>query len=317
MARPRSVTTSTARIPSVNALEARSRPASAARPRCSPRPGSWPPRCCCGRWSPPAPRSSARPTPTSSPTSRRGRHQRPGPVPHRRRRPWPARRRPGPRRAAARRLPQHRGGRDLGRGDHQPRRRGVHGLDRLGAARGRRRAWGAAARRRRPDLERPGRHRRGSGGGRTHLHRLQRVPVEGARRPGRLAGGRGRRGHRRGPRWRRRFGGAMRQAGVLAAAGPTPSSTTASGSPRTTPTPVPSRATLAAAHPGLLDPTEVSTNIVYVPTGDRPASCGDRRPGRRASGSARWARTCCGSSPTSTSSAAQCRRAAELLAAGR
>lgn len=72
--------------------------------------------------------------------------------------------------------------------------------------------------------------------------------------------------------WRRRFGGAMRQAGVLAAAG-----TYALDHHRDRLLVDHDNAraiadTLAAAHPGLVDPATVVTNIVYVPTGDRPAA---------------------------------------------
>jgi threonine aldolase len=73
-------------------------------------------------------------------------------------------------------------------------------------------------------------------------------------------------------RWRRRFGGAMRQAGVLAAAG---SYALAHHRARLVEDHANARAIaerLAAAHPGLLDPREVATNIVYVPIGDRRAS---------------------------------------------
>ncbi len=73
-------------------------------------------------------------------------------------------------------------------------------------------------------------------------------------------------------RWRRRFGGAMRQAGILAAAG---SHALAHHRERLVEDHDNARAiatTLATAHPGLLDPAEVTTNIVYVPTGDRPAA---------------------------------------------
>ncbi len=72
-------------------------------------------------------------------------------------------------------------------------------------------------------------------------------------------------------RWRRRFGGAMRQAGVLAAAG---SYALAHHRERLAEDHANARAIaehLAAVHPGLLDPTEVATNIVFVPTGTRPA----------------------------------------------
>jgi len=73
-------------------------------------------------------------------------------------------------------------------------------------------------------------------------------------------------------RWRRRFGGAMRQAGVLAAAG---SHALEHHRERLVEDHDNARAiatTLATAHPGLLDPAAVATNIVYVPTGDRPAA---------------------------------------------
>lgn len=73
-------------------------------------------------------------------------------------------------------------------------------------------------------------------------------------------------------RWRRRFGGAMRQAGVLAAAG---SYALAHHRARLVEDHANARAIathLAERHPGLLDPGEVETNIVYVPTGTRPAT---------------------------------------------
>ncbi len=72
-------------------------------------------------------------------------------------------------------------------------------------------------------------------------------------------------------RWRRRFGGAMRQAGVLAAAG---SYALTHHRERLVEDHANARAiatTVAEAHPGHLDPDEVTTNIVYVPTGTRPA----------------------------------------------
>ncbi|MFU8839179.1 MAG: threonine aldolase family protein [Nitriliruptoraceae bacterium] len=72
-------------------------------------------------------------------------------------------------------------------------------------------------------------------------------------------------------RWRRRFGGAMRQAGVLAAAG---SYALAHHRERLVEDHANARAIadhLAQVHPGLLDPSEVATNIVFVPTGTRPA----------------------------------------------
>jgi threonine aldolase len=73
-------------------------------------------------------------------------------------------------------------------------------------------------------------------------------------------------------RWRRRFGGAMRQAGILAAAG---SHAIEHHRARLVEDHANARAiatTLASARPGLLDPEEVTTNIVYVPTGDRTAA---------------------------------------------
>ena len=72
-------------------------------------------------------------------------------------------------------------------------------------------------------------------------------------------------------RWRRRFGGAMRQAGVLAAAG---SHALEHHRARLVEDHANARAIavrLAQTHPGLLEPSEVTTNIVYVPTGQRPA----------------------------------------------
>jgi len=73
-------------------------------------------------------------------------------------------------------------------------------------------------------------------------------------------------------RWRRRFGGAMRQAGLLAAAG---SYALAHHRERLVEDHANARAiatTVAEAHPDRLDPDEVTTNIVYVRTGTRPAS---------------------------------------------
>jgi threonine aldolase len=72
-------------------------------------------------------------------------------------------------------------------------------------------------------------------------------------------------------RWRRRFGGAMRQAGVLAAAG---TYALAHHRERLPQDHANARAIadhLADAVPGLLEPSEVETNIVYIPTGRRPA----------------------------------------------
>ncbi|MEX2549434.1 MAG: threonine aldolase family protein [Nitriliruptoraceae bacterium] len=73
-------------------------------------------------------------------------------------------------------------------------------------------------------------------------------------------------------RWRRRFGGAMRQAGVLAAAG---SYALAHHRERLVEDHANARAIatmVAEAHPASVDPDEVTTNIVYVPTGTRPAA---------------------------------------------
>jgi len=72
--------------------------------------------------------------------------------------------------------------------------------------------------------------------------------------------------------WRRRFGGAMRQAGVLAAAG---TYALDHHRERLLEDHENARAiadTLAAAHPGLVDPSAVTTNIVFVPTGARAAA---------------------------------------------
>lgn len=73
-------------------------------------------------------------------------------------------------------------------------------------------------------------------------------------------------------RWRRRFGGAMRQAGVLAAAG---TYALAHHRDRLAEDHANARAiatVLADAQPGSIDPELVETNIVYVPTGARPAA---------------------------------------------
>ncbi|MFP4148859.1 MAG: threonine aldolase family protein [Nitriliruptoraceae bacterium] len=73
-------------------------------------------------------------------------------------------------------------------------------------------------------------------------------------------------------RWRRRFGGAMRQAGVLAAAG---TYALANQRARLVEDHANARAIatrLAEGRPGSVDPATVETNIVYVPTGRRPAA---------------------------------------------
>ncbi|GGI04987.1 threonine aldolase family protein [Egicoccus halophilus] len=72
--------------------------------------------------------------------------------------------------------------------------------------------------------------------------------------------------------WRRRFGGAMRQVGVLAAAG---RHVLAHHVERLADDHANARtiaATLADAVPGSCDPDEVETNIVYVDTASRPAA---------------------------------------------
>ena len=72
--------------------------------------------------------------------------------------------------------------------------------------------------------------------------------------------------------WRRRFGGAMRQAGVLAAAG---SYALAHHRERLGEDHANAHAIaerVAAVHGDLIDPTSVTTNILYVGTGDRLAS---------------------------------------------
>jgi len=75
------------------------------------------------------------------------------------------------------------------------------------------------ARRRRPHLERARRHRHAAGRVRRGRRRAVRVPVQGPGGAGRVAGGRQQRHDRRGPVWRKRMGGGMRQVGILAAAG--------------------------------------------------------------------------------------------------
>ena len=72
--------------------------------------------------------------------------------------------------------------------------------------------------------------------------------------------------------WRRRFGGAMRQAGVLAAAG---RHALTHHVERLADDHAHARLladTLAADRPELVDPHTVNTNLVYVTTGDRPAA---------------------------------------------
>ena len=72
--------------------------------------------------------------------------------------------------------------------------------------------------------------------------------------------------------WRRRFGGAMRQAGVLAAAG---SYALAHHRERLVEDHVNARAIatqVAAAHGELVDLAAVTTNILYIGTGQRPAA---------------------------------------------
>ncbi len=109
---------------------------------------------------------------------------------------------------------------DRGRADPQPgRRRGHPAGDAAGPASRRRRRRSGAALRRRPDLARP-RRRRGAAG---HLRRAVRhdvgLPVQGTGRAGRLADGLHRGTDRAGRMVRKRMGGGMRQAGILAAAG--------------------------------------------------------------------------------------------------
>ncbi|MTV26200.1 low specificity L-threonine aldolase [Nitriliruptoraceae bacterium ZYF776] len=73
-------------------------------------------------------------------------------------------------------------------------------------------------------------------------------------------------------RWRRRFGGAMRQAGVLAAAG---RYALAHHLDRLAEDHANARAfavAVAEAHPGAVALDEVETNLVYVATGTRPAA---------------------------------------------
>ncbi len=72
--------------------------------------------------------------------------------------------------------------------------------------------------------------------------------------------------------WRRRFGGAMRQAGILAAAG---SYALAHHRDRLTEDHANARAIadrVAAVHEGLVDPAAVTTNILYIGTGARSAT---------------------------------------------
>ena len=106
-------------------------------------------------------------------------------------------------------------------------------------------------------------------------------------------------------RFRKWLGGGMRQAGVLAAAGCTRSTTTSSGSPTTTST------------PGCSPRPAVSTRPPSTPTSSscrsrtRPPSWPRRR--RRACWCRRWAPPRCGWSPTSTSTGRAPRRAADVL----
>jgi threonine aldolase len=101
--------------------------------------------------------------------------------------------------------------------------------------------------------------------------------------------------------WRHRLGGAMRQVGVLAAAG---RYVLAHHVDRLADDHANARLiaeVIADVAPDAVDPTEVETNIVYVDTGDVEVAdlLGASR--RRASWPGRWGRTCCAWSPTSTS----------------
>jgi threonine aldolase len=71
--------------------------------------------------------------------------------------------------------------------------------------------------------------------------------------------------------WRRRFGGAMRQAGVLAAAGLHALEHHVERLAEDHANARHLAGRLADAVPGSVDPDEVETNLVYVRTGDRPA----------------------------------------------
>ncbi len=78
----------------------------------------------------------------------------------------------------------------------------------------------ARAPRRRPDLERARRHRHAARGVRRDRRRAGGLPVQGARRAGRLADASARADAIDEARvWRKRMGGGMRQVGMLAAAG--------------------------------------------------------------------------------------------------
>ena len=106
-------------------------------------------------------------------------------------------------------------------------------------------------------------------------------------------------------RCKQQMGGAMRQAGIIAAGGVYALATTSSASPRTTPMPGGSPRGWPSCPGVALDPATVETNIVFFDlTGalDAPtlrrAAAGARRPRW-----ARWARARSAPSPTSTSSA--------------
>ena len=71
--------------------------------------------------------------------------------------------------------------------------------------------------------------------------------------------------------WRRRFGGAMRQAGVLAAAGTYALAHHRERLPEDHANAHAIAAGVAAAHGELVDPKAVTTNILYISTGQRPA----------------------------------------------
>ena len=120
--------------------------------------------------------------------------------------------------------------------------------------------------RRRPDLERPRRDRRPARGVRRGRRRAVGLPVQGARRPGRLADGR-----RRATRSPRPGCGASGWAAGCARSassprpGCTPSTTTSSGSPTTTPTPG------CSPRPAASTRRRVDTNIVVVDRSDAAA----------------------------------------------
>ena len=140
-------------------------------------------------------------------------------------------------------------------------------------------AGAAHAHGRRPDLERPRRHRRAARGVRRDRRRAGRLPVQGPRRAGRLADGR----HAPTPSPRPGSGASGWAAACARSAswprpGCTRSTTTSSGWPTTTRTPG------CWPRPAASTRRRVDTNIVVVDRPDAPdfvaAAARGRRPGR-------------------------------------